>query len=211
MTDLETRVDNVLAGYMSAILAQSVRRRAQAAIRIASGDLKPTDLVLLRRELESGVRLFVPATRHEELFTELAALAKHSKAPALVDDTVQLRNESDISSARQRARAIAMALGADEFSAQRAITVASELARNVILYAGSGKLELSPRDVPVRAVLLRAIDTGPGIPNLQAILEGDYKSRTGLGKGLRGVRRLARYFDVMTGPTGTTVEAEIPL
>lgn len=211
MSDLETRIEGVLAGYMSAILAQSVRRRAQAAINVPDGALNVIHLLALRRELESGVRLFVPAARQTQLFTELAELAKGVQAPVLVAETIVLANESDINHARQRARVMALALGADEFACQRATTVASELARNIVLYAGRGHIEISPREVPVRALHLKTVDEGPGIKDLPSILEGRYRSKTGMGKGLRGVKRLSRHFDIVTGPGGTTVEAEIPL
>ena len=44
-------------------------------------------------------------------------------------------------------------------------------------------LELGVREVDAR-------DEGPGIPNLEVILSGAYKSRTGLGRGIIGTRSL---------------------
>ena len=43
------------------------------------------------------------------------------------------------------------------------------------------------------------------------MLSGRYRSRTGLGKGLLGVKKLSTRFDLETGPSGTRVEAEIAL
>ncbi len=48
-------------------------------------------------------------------------------------------------------------------------------------------------------------DSGPGIDNLDEILEGRYKSDTGLGMGIIGTRRLMDQFEIEVGPEGTTV------
>jgi serine/threonine-protein kinase RsbT len=59
--------------------------------------------------------------------------------------------------------------------------------------------------------LIRATDQGPGIANLSLVLSGDYKSTTGLGRGLIGCKRLATQFDIATGRTGTVVTVEVDL
>src|SRR5262249_21557492 len=49
-------------------------------------------------------------------------------------------------------------------------------------------------------------DQGPGIADLQAILDGQYHSRTGMGLGIVGARRLMDQFDIVSTPgRGTTV------
>jgi serine/threonine-protein kinase RsbT len=40
---------------------------------------------------------------------------------------------------------------------------------------------------------------------------GQYQSRTGLGKGLLGTKRLADRFQITTGAQGTQVTAEVAL
>jgi serine/threonine-protein kinase RsbT len=50
-----------------------------------------------------------------------------------------------------------------------------------------------------------ARDSGPGIRDLEGIMGGTYRSRRGLGAGLRGTRTLMDDFDLLTGPSGTTV------
>ena len=49
-------------------------------------------------------------------------------------------------------------------------------------------------------------DTGPGIRNLEEILGGHYQSKTGLGKGLIGTRRLMDQFRIASAASGTVVE-----
>jgi serine/threonine-protein kinase RsbT len=58
---------------------------------------------------------------------------------------------------------------------------------------------------------VRATDQGPGIPNLNEVLSGRYRSKTGLGKGLIGVKRLATRFTIHTDASGTHIEAEVRL
>jgi len=48
-------------------------------------------------------------------------------------------------------------------------------------------------------------DHGPGITELPTILGGEYRSRTGLGLGLIGAKRLMDALEVETSPTGGTV------
>ena len=59
--------------------------------------------------------------------------------------------------------------------------------------------------------IIRVGDTGPGIPNLDEILNGRYVSKTGLGMGLIGTRRLMEHFPITSTPSGTVVECGKPL
>ena len=62
-----------------------------------------------------------------------------------------------------------------------------------------------------QSLLIRATDGGGGIPDLDEILAGRYRSKTGLGKGLLGSKRLADRFEVRSGRNGTIIEAEFNL
>jgi serine/threonine-protein kinase RsbT len=94
---------------------------------------------------------------------------------------------------------------------QRAATAVSELARNIVSYTPGGRLKLEPiAGTPPRLRII-ARDQGPGIPHLPDVLSGKYRSKTGLGRGLRGVKELTASFDIQTGPAGTTVTAEVLL
>jgi serine/threonine-protein kinase RsbT len=59
--------------------------------------------------------------------------------------------------------------------------------------------------------VIRAVDRGPGISNLPLILSGEYKSKTGLGRGIVGCKRLADHFEVSTSKAGTHITAEVEL
>jgi len=208
MNETERQLLATLRRYLSDIQAQSLRRRAQAAAGIAEGRLGPADLPRVRRQLESGIRLFVDAALQPALLREIESLGGGAARPA--SERHEVKDEGDVSVVRLRARELAVALGGTALGTQRAATAASELARNVVSYAGHGAVELVPAEVGA-ALTIRAIDQGPGIPDAELVLSGRYRSRTGLGKGLLGVKKLSTRFDLETGPSGTRVEAEIAL
>ena len=71
------------------------------------------------------------------------------------------------------------------------------------------RLEIVPVNSGKKRIVVRAIDRGPGIPNLEEVLSGRYRSKTGLGRGLLGTKRLADRFDITSTISGTHVVAEI--
>jgi signal transduction histidine kinase len=118
--------------------------------------------------------------------------------------TVQIRFEQDAVLTRQRARQIARLLGFDAQDQTRIATAVSEIARNAFRYAGGGKAEFSA-DEDGRLLVIKVSDTGPGIPGLQAILDGRYNSKTGMGLGIIGSKRICDRFDVRTSRGSGTI------
>jgi signal transduction histidine kinase/CheY-like chemotaxis protein len=121
--------------------------------------------------------------------------------------TVTIQQEQDTVNARQRARQIARLLGCDAQDQTRVSTAVSEIARNVFNYGGGGKAEyfIEGRTSP-QLLIIKITDQGPGIADLDAILEGRYQSRTGMGLGITGARRLMDQFQIDSAPgRGTTV------
>src|SRR6185312_7443543 len=121
--------------------------------------------------------------------------------------SVNIRHEHDTVSARQRARQIAALLGFDTQDQTRIATAVSEIARNAFRYAGGGKVEyLVEGDTRQQMLAIRISDAGPGIADLDRILEGRYRSSTGMGLGIVGARRLMDDFEVTsTRGSGTLV------
>ncbi|MDZ7370506.1 MAG: ATP-binding protein [candidate division KSB1 bacterium] len=115
--------------------------------------------------------------------------------------------EQDVVAARQRARLLAELLGFDRNEQTRLSTAVSEIARNAFLYAGGGTVEYrleKPAESWMLMVEIR--DHGPGIKDVQGILEGRYTSKTGLGTGILGSRRLMDFFQIDSAPSrGTRV------
>jgi signal transduction histidine kinase/CheY-like chemotaxis protein len=120
--------------------------------------------------------------------------------------SLAVREELDVVASRQRARQIAQLCGFGSQDQARIATAVSELARNVYNYASSGRVEFSIEGETVPQLLvIRIEDQGPGIANLDVVLSGRYQSRTGMGMGILGARRLMDQFDIRTGSSGTVV------
>ena len=118
-----------------------------------------------------------------------------------------IRNEQDVVAARQQARRVAVAVGFDSQQQTRLATAVSEIARNTFQYGGGGRVEFGVEgETTPQLLLVRVCDQGPGIANLRRILEEKYESRTGMGLGIVGARRLMDRFEIQSEPgRGTTV------
>jgi signal transduction histidine kinase len=57
-------------------------------------------------------------------------------------------------------------------------------------------------------LIVRVADRGRGIPHLDEVMSGRYRSSTGMGIGIMGARRLMDRFDIESTPSGTTVRLE---
>src|SRR5262249_11868923 len=154
--------------------------------------------------------LFVAPSQQGAALEDISQLCG-VESDAIQSTVLHVVVEADIGKTRTEARRICDALGAGPFTMQKVATIASVLVRNMVLYAGGGIVEISTNgdNGQARRIVVTSVDQGPGIPNLQEILAGRYKSRTGLGRGLLGTKRLADRFDISTGSNGTRVVAEV--
>jgi signal transduction histidine kinase/CheY-like chemotaxis protein len=121
--------------------------------------------------------------------------------------TVTIKYEHDVVGARQGARQIAELVGFDAQDQSRIATAVSEIARNAFNYAGGGKVEFQiEHQAESQALLIEIKDEGPGIVELERILQGQYWSATGMGLGITGARRLMDVCEIDTAPgSGTSV------
>jgi anti-sigma regulatory factor (Ser/Thr protein kinase) len=120
--------------------------------------------------------------------------------------TLQLGSEHDVVLVRQRTRQLSRLLGFDQQDQTRIATAVSEIARNACNYGGSGKVEYQLEGTTSPQLLvIQVSDQGPGIANVDHILEGHYQSHTGLGLGIVGARRLMDQCRIETGSSGTIV------
>ena len=118
--------------------------------------------------------------------------------------TVTLDNEEDVVAARQRARQIAAAIGFDAQDQTRIATAVSEIARNAVSYGKGGHVDFTLDDsTKPQAFEITIRDHGPGIGDLKSVLSGAYQSRTGMGKGIVGTRRLMDKFEIVSNQNGT--------
>ena len=120
--------------------------------------------------------------------------------------TVALIEEADIVAARQRARQIAGLLGFEAQDQTRIATAVSEIARNATTYGGGGRIDFGVEQADPPSLVIRIRDNGLGIADVNAILEGRFKSVSGMGVGISGTRRLMDRFELESEPgRGTSV------
>lgn len=111
---------------------------------------------------------------------------------------VPIQNGDDVIRARLSAREMARELGfvmADQIGIATAVC---ELSRNAYQYSGgTGKAVIRPvfRN-HVRGIEIMVEDQGPGIPNLEQILEDGLSAGNAPGHGLRGSRHLMDEFEI---------------
>ncbi len=124
-----------------------------------------------------------------------------------VDIPIAITSDKDVVQARQQGRLLALQLGFSVGEAALIATAISELARNIVSYAGHGMVTLRQSSAGGRVNLtIIARDHGPGIADVALALRDGYSSSGGLGLGLPGVRRLMDDFEIDSEPDrGTTV------
>ena len=189
----------VLGRHVSPVRAQSIVARAR---REAASQPR-----LLLPRLTDGLRGFLGESSTRAVIAELTRLSSSDKPVGPLE--LDLRGEPDIARARLAARDLCQTLGASALVVQKLATIVSELARNMVSYAHGGTLVIRRCEGDRRCLHVSARDQGPGIANLDEILSGRYRSRSGLGLGILGTKRLADRFAIDTKPTGTHVEVEV--
>jgi serine/threonine-protein kinase RsbT len=120
---------------------------------------------------------------------------------------VEVATDRDVVRVRQLVRTEAVAVKLSLVDQTKLVTAASELARNVVTYGGSGTalVETLSRNGR-RGIRATFADSGPGIEDLDLALTDGWTSGNGLGLGLSGARRLVDEFDIESkSGVGTTV------
>jgi len=129
------------------------------------------------------------------------------ESKVLQSKRMPVRNDLDIVSARVQARNMAKDLGFGVIDQARIATAISELTRNIVLYAQGGQIliEAIERDGR-RGIEVVCSDQGPGIAEIDLVMQDGYSSQRGLGMGLPGTRRLMDEFEIESQvDVGTTV------
>src|SRR6185312_6256184 len=76
-------------------------------------------------------------------------------------------------------------------------TAISEVARNIVVYAGDGEISLAVLQNEHRKGLsVVARDQGPGIPDIERAMQDGFSTGNSLGLGLPGARRLMDEFEI---------------
>jgi serine/threonine-protein kinase RsbT len=175
---------NSAVGTLDVLSTRDLLGQVTAGLQTFGGRVSGSDLEALRAQVTGG---------------------KPSKA---VESGLRVASDHDVLAMQRLAQPMLKGFfGATD--CVRLTTVISELARNIYMYAREGDMKLGITEEGKRVRLdVLAIDQGPGIADLEAVLAGRYQSKTGLGKGLFGAKRIFDELEISTAPgRGTTVRA----
>ncbi len=120
---------------------------------------------------------------------------------------LSIRSEYDIVIARQQVRELCTTLHFSTGEQTLVATCVSELARNIVEYAGSGEMIMGLADEKgKKCIVIIAEDNGPGIPDIELAMKDGYSTSKGLGLGLPGCKRIMDEFAIVSKiGKGTTV------
>ncbi|MBO9204565.1 MULTISPECIES: anti-sigma regulatory factor [Niastella] len=122
-------------------------------------------------------------------------------------DSMNIEKEQDVVPFRNRVKEYAVKIGMSVVNQTKLITAASELARNMLKYAGGGitKIEVisEGRNSGIRLIFE---DKGPGISDIALAMKDGFSTGKSLGIGLPGAKRLVNEFEIKSSVgEGTTV------
>jgi serine/threonine-protein kinase RsbT len=120
---------------------------------------------------------------------------------------IPIESESDLINIRKTVRDVSNKCGFSIIDITRIVTAASELARNVYHYAGSGNMFWKTIEISSAVgIELTFVDNGPGIENIDKAMEIGFSTSKSLGLGLPGAKKLMGEMDIKSEiGKGTTV------
>lgn len=108
-----------------------------------------------------------------------------------ISGEIPISSNKDILQTRKLIREAATEIGFNVSDITRIVTAASELARNIYKYAGSGTVYYQTiKSGPQQGIQIVFEDQGPGIPDVETYLQEGFSTDKGLGMGLPGARKL---------------------
>lgn len=132
---------------------------------------------------------------------------------------VKVSNFVDATSARLSAMKLAKGSGFSKSQQTKIGISVSELATNIVKYAGSGEIKIEIiSDNNEVCLVVYAEDNGPGIHNIENafkdnwsdskyLLDDNYLNHDGRGAGLPAVKRLMDHIEIASNNQGTLVKA----
>lgn len=112
---------------------------------------------------------------------------------------VPIRTDVDVVIARQKIRALVSDLRFSGTELTLIATAISEVARNIVSYAGSGEVVMRlVRRGQRRGITVVARDKGPGIADIEQAMKDGFSTSRGLGLGLPGSKRLMDEFELVS-------------
>ncbi|MEM6993004.1 MAG: hypothetical protein AAF721_21005, partial [Myxococcota bacterium] len=154
------KLTKVVCQSVSEIHARSIVARAFSACGVEGREPVAREMPRIVSRIERSLRLYLGDADFERARASLIDTLP-AENRELGAEQIDIKDEGDIVTARSRTREICLALGADRVPVQKAATIVSELARNIVSYTPGGYIELVPRRAPNR-LRVRAVDRGSG-------------------------------------------------
>ena len=122
-------------------------------------------------------------------------------------EVIHIEEEHHVGMARQAVRKYAQLMGFGEVEMTFIITSVSELARNILVYAGRGTAAFRQVSKEKKKGLeIIFADKGPGIEDIERVLRGGYSTGGSSGIGLSGAKRMMDELEIKSEPEkGTTI------
>jgi serine/threonine-protein kinase RsbT len=204
-TDASGAVLDLLGEFLAPVIARTLLVLARRRARCDEGPLPAAALPAVAQALREAIPTYLsdPA-RQRACVVSLDRFIASRIGPSGID-VIVLGSERDLRVVTDTVKEWARRLGFSALDHTKLMTAAAELARNILQYAGSGEIRLSPIDQPKKGLMIVASDRGPGIDDVRRVMTPGYVSRTGMGIGLQGAKRLVDEFEITTAPGRGTV------
>jgi serine/threonine-protein kinase RsbT len=194
-----SRTDSDIAPKLLAALEASVTvpaRLRQEILNFSTANREQVEN--LAASIVRHISLFAGAENILPILSKLDQATGGMLALVPRDEKLRVENEASLVIARRAAITLAAKLGFGPVERTKVATAVSELARNIVMYAQTGEIRFSVTLAPRIGLVVEARDSGPGIPDTEKILSGSFRSKTGLGMGLRGVKNIAQDFQIQS-------------
>jgi serine/threonine-protein kinase RsbT len=216
--DVAANVVAALNQYFSAPIAKALLTTTARRASLDVSALDRAGIPQLLAALERTLPMYLAdPSRRKECLDALWTLAPPASpdrseppaSPAPVPSTViHVRTPDDVVNACDAGRDICRRTRLTAVAETKVATAIAELARNLLQHAGSGEIRLTAIGPPRPGIEIAAVDRGRGIADVAAVMSNAYRSRTGMGMGLKGTKRLMDQFEITSAPgAGTTVVA----
>jgi serine/threonine-protein kinase RsbT len=121
-------------------------------------------------------------------------------------DSIEVYDEMSFQTSILRVKAKLKEAGFNQLEQARFLTAVSELARNILKYAGKGWIEVNQvQKLNKLGIKVIAKDQGHGISDINLAMSDSYSTSGTLGQGLPGAKRLVDEFAIESSSAGTQV------
>jgi serine/threonine-protein kinase RsbT len=211
MADATGALLGVLQQFFSSAIARTLLAVARRRAQCPEGPVHGASLVALVQALQDSIPSYMadPARRTACAAALQGVVREQGRDPGGEDtgplpQLVAVRSDADVRVVTDTVKSHAVELGMSVLDQTKLMTAAAELARNILQYARGGEMRFRVLDGR-RGLGIEASDQGPGIADLNKVMSPGYRSRTGMGVGLQGTKRLVDAFEIRSAVGQGTV------